>query len=300
VHLTNIFGSCHLLVGTQYYTQVGLSGLAIKIQRNSEFTDTLLNNLLQKHNERIREGNVVHVSDILPTSCIRRQYYNRKFPEMAPLNNESVHHFVRGEASEFVITELAGLGVSQAELNMDGIIAHPDIMGDDLVVELKDTVNGKRLDFSDTTFRSYLRQLLYYLTITGIEKGIISIRYNIKELRWIRRDAEGNDYFIRPANAKDVGIESWQVILPKDDIARELLKNEMIRRKNLFVKALEENDASMLPRLPEYMRGYKCKWCEFYNKCMNQDGETNEAQEMANEKDLLEIDGLVSLEQRNG
>ena len=102
----------------------------------------------------------MHVSDIIPTNCIRRQFYGRKFPEMAPLNHESVHHFVRGEASEFVITKLASLGVSQVELNMDGIIAHPDIMSNDLVVELKDTINGKRLDFSDTTFKSYLRQLL--------------------------------------------------------------------------------------------------------------------------------------------
>ncbi|MFL6372269.1 MAG: hypothetical protein ACJ70N_06995 [Nitrososphaera sp.] len=273
--------------------------MTIIIQKNSEFTDILLNNLLQKHNERAREGNVVHVSDILPTSCIRRQYYGRKFPDMSPLNHESVHHFVRGEASEFIITKLAGLGVSQAELNMDGIIAHPDIMGDDLVVELKDTVNGKRLNFSDTTFKSYLRQLLYYLTITGIEKGIISIRYNIKELRWLRRDADGNDYFLRPANAKDVGIESWQIVLPKDDIARELLKNEMVRRKNLFVKALDENDASILPRLPESMRNYKCKWCVFYNKCMNEDKEMDVAKEMANEKDLLEIEGLVSIKQED-
>jgi hypothetical protein len=283
----------------EYQLESRLSELTIKIERNSEFTDILLNNLLQKHNERAREGNVVHVSDILPNACIRRQYYGRKFPDVAPLNHESVHHFVRGEASEFVITKLAGLGVSQAELNMDGIIAHPDIMGDDLVVELKDTVNGKRLDFSNTTFRSYLRQLLYYLTITGIEKGIISIRYNIRELLWLRRDADGNDYFIRPANAKDVGIESWQVMLPKSDIARELLKNEMIRRKNLFVKALEENDVSILPRLPDYLRNYKCKWCAFYNKCMNEDGETEAAKEMANEKDLLEINGLVSIEQSN-
>ena len=273
--------------------------MAIKIQRNSEFTDLLLRNLLQKHNERRREGNVVHVSDIIPTNCIRHQYYGRKFPDMAPLDHESVHHFVRGEASEFVITKLADLGVSQVELNMDGIIAHPDIMSDDLVVELKDTVNGKRLDFSDNIFRSYLRQLLYYLTITGIENGIISIRYNIKELRWIRRDAEGNDYFIRPANAKDVGVESWKVILPKDDIARELLKNEMVRRKNLFVKALEENDASILPRLPEHMRNYKCKWCEFYNKCLNEDEETKDAKEMANEKDLLDIDGIVIVRQED-
>jgi hypothetical protein len=211
--------------------------MVITIKKDSEFTGLLLNNLLQKHDERRREGNIIHVSDILPSNCIRRQYYGRKFPDMAPLTHESVHHFVRGEASEFVITKLAGLGISQAELELDGLVAHPDIMGDDVIVELKDTINGKRLDFSDHTFRSYLRQLLYYLVITGIEKGIISIRYNIKELRWIKRDETG-DYYFRPFDAKDVGMESWQVILPKGDIARELLKNEMARRKNLFAKEM--------------------------------------------------------------
>ena len=266
--------------------------MVITIQMNSEFTDLLLRNLLQIHNERTREGSTVHVSDILPSTCIRRQYYGRKFPQMAPLTNESVHHFVRGEASEFIITKLAGLGVSQVELNMDGLVAHPDMMGEDVVVELKDTVNGKHLDFSDPSFRAYLRQLLYYLTITGIEKGIISIRYNVKELHWIKRDEQG-DYFFRPHDAKDVGIESWQVILPKDDIARELFKNEMARRKNLFLKALDENNPTILPRLAEEQRPMKCRWCEFYNKCMNEDSENDEAREMAREKDLLDIEALV-------
>ena len=71
----------------------------------------------------------------------------------------------------------------------------------------------------------------------------------------------------------------------------------MVRRKNLFIKALEENDPSILPRLPEHMRNYKCKWCEFYNKCMNEDEETKVAKEMANEKDLLDIDGLLIVKQ---
>jgi hypothetical protein len=102
---------------------------------------------------------------------------------------------------------------------MNGILAHPDIMSDEkgVIVELKDTVNGRRLDFRDNTFRSYLRQLLYYMVMTGLEKGIISIRYNIKELRWIKSDSEG-DYFFRPFNAKDVGIESWEVFLPSEDL----------------------------------------------------------------------------------
>lgn len=216
---------------------------------------------------------------------------------MDPLSNESVHHFVRGESSEFVITQLAGLGVAQADIEMDGIRAHPDIMSDEkaVIVELKDTVSGRRLDFYDSIFRSYLRQLLYYMVMTDIEKGIISIRYNIKELRWVKSDSEG-DYFFRPFDAKDVGIESWEIFLPSHDIARQILKNEMVRRKNLFLKALEENDVSILPRLIDDAKRSKCPHCPFYDKCINQDSEANEAKEMAKELDLLDIRGVVDLE----
>jgi CRISPR/Cas system-associated exonuclease Cas4 (RecB family) len=270
--------------------------MTILIRKNQEFTDLLEKNLMSKHEAKRRSDNTVHVSDIVPTTCVRRQYYSRKIPEMSPLSNESVHHFVRGEASEFVITQLADMGVAQADVEMDGIVAHPDIMSnkEDVIVELKDTVNGRRLNFYDSTFRAYLRQLLYYLVMTQIEKGIISIRYNIKELRWIRSDSEG-DYFFRPFNAKDVGIESWEVFLPSHDIAREILKNEMVRRKNLFLKALQESDVSILPRLIDDAKRSKCPYCPYYDKCINHDFETSEAQEMAKEIDLLDIGGVVMI-----
>ena len=287
--------------------------MTITIRKSPEFTDLLQKNLNKRYEERRRLGDSsIHVSDILPTNCIRKQYYSRKFPEIDPISNESVHHFVRGEASEFVITDLANMGVSQAELEMDGLIAHPDIMsenekgeenerlieagvkakGQSIIVELKDTVNGRSLDITDQKFRSYLRQLLYYLVMTNIEKGIISIRYNSRELRWIKSSTEG-DYFFRPYNGRDVGIESWQVFLPKEDIAREILKNEMVRRKSLFLRALQENNVSILPRLAETIRNTRCPYCKFYQKCMNEDNETEDAREMAKERDLLDISGVV-------
>ena len=74
---------------------------------------------MSKHEEKRRIEHTVHVSDIIPTTCIRKQYYSRKFPEMDALSNESVHHFVRGEASEFVITQLADMGVAQADVEME-------------------------------------------------------------------------------------------------------------------------------------------------------------------------------------
>src|SRR3954465_12461943 len=104
--------------------------MVIIIQKNPEFTNLLQKNLMSRHEEKRRVDNIVHVSDIIPTTCIRKQYYSRKFPELDPLSNESVHHFVRGESSEFVITEFEILGVAQATIEMDGIVAHPDIMNE--------------------------------------------------------------------------------------------------------------------------------------------------------------------------
>ena len=266
--------------------------MTITIRQDKDFTDLLNKSLKSRYEKRKRSEDEVHVSDVLPSGCLRKQYYGRKFPDFEPISEESMHHFIRGEASEFVITELANMGVAQADLEFDGLIAHPDILDKEVIIELKDTQSNRRLDITDYRFRSYLRQLLYYLTITGIEKGIISIRYSNREMQWLKSDEKG-DYFFRPFEGKGPHIESWSVMLPKDDIARDLFKNEMIRRKNLFVKALNEKDVSILPRLNVKIRNSKCPYCVFYDKCMNEDRETEKAVKMANEIDLLDIPGLV-------
>ncbi len=189
---------------------------------------------------------------------------------------------------------LAKIGVAQAELQMDDIVAHPDIMDNTsqkVIIELKDTVAGKRLDINDYTFRSYVRQLLYYLIMTGIENGIISIRYNIREMRLIKKDETG-EYFFRPTHAKDPGIESWSVNLPKDDITREILRNEMVLRKNMLVNALENHDVTILPRLTEPLKSSKCPKCPFYDRCYN-DIESEKALDIAQQIDLFDIRGVV-------
>jgi CRISPR/Cas system-associated exonuclease Cas4 (RecB family) len=271
--------------------------MPIIIRPDSGFTDLLKNNLRSRYEEKKNDRMglaPIHVSDILPSSCIRKQYYSRIYPHEDPISDESIHHFVRGESSEFAITQLAKIGVAQAELQMDDIVAHPDIMDNTsqkVIIELKDTVAGKRLDINDYTFRSYVRQLLYYLIMTGIENGIISIRYNIREMRLIKKDETG-EYFFRPTHAKDPGIESWSVNLPKDDITREILRNEMVLRKNMLVNALENHDVTILPRLTEPLKSSKCPKCPFYDRCYN-DIESEKALDIAQQIDLFDIRGVV-------
>jgi len=271
--------------------------MPIIIRPDSEFTDLLKNNLRSRYEEKKKDRMglaPIHVSDILPSSCLRKQYYSRIYPHEDPVRDESIHHFVRGESSEFAITQLAKIGVAQVELQMDDIVAHPDIMDNTsqkVIIELKDTVAGKRLDINDYTFRSYLRQLLYYLIMTGIENGIISIRYNIREMRLIKKDETG-EYFFRPTHAKDAGIESWSVNLPKDDITREILRNEMVLRKNMLVNALGNHDVTILPRLTEPLKSSKCPKCPFYDRCYN-DIENEKALDIAQQTDLFDIRGVV-------
>lgn len=272
--------------------------MPIKIRPDSEFTNLLRSNLRERYDNRKTDRiglAPIHVSDILPSSCLRKQYYSRTYPDEDPITDESIHHFVRGESSEFAITQLARIGVAQAELRMDEIIAHPDIMdntdGNKVIIELKDTINGKRLDINDYTFRSYLRQLLYYLIMTGIEKGVLSIRYNIRELRLLKKDESG-EYFFRPNNSKNPGIESWSINLPKDDIMREILRNEMVLRKTMLVSALENHDVSNLPRLTEPLKSIKCPNCPFYHKCYL-DMENEKAVDIAQQTDIFDIRGTL-------
>ena len=42
-----------------------------------------------------------------------------------------MHHFVKGESSEYVIAQLPNTGVSPANIEMDGLVAHPDIINAD-------------------------------------------------------------------------------------------------------------------------------------------------------------------------
>jgi hypothetical protein len=164
------------------------------IKTDCEFNNILKRNLAEKYRRKRRIASEwVHVSDILPSSCLRHQYYGRVIPQEDQqtiiVDDSQVHAFVRGEASEHIITALANIGAAQVPIEMDGIVAHPDIMvNNKLIIELKNTA-GNRLTLDDTTFQGYVLQLLYYMVMTKIQKGILAIRYEIKDLQWIGRDS---------------------------------------------------------------------------------------------------------------
>lgn len=247
----------------------------------------LQKNLAEQYNGSKRTDSVIHVSDILPPPyCIRRAYYGRRFPELNIIDEISANHFLRGQASEYALTRLAKAGISQLDVKFGSVKGHPDIASEEIIFELKDTTSSERMDIKDDQFKSYLRQLIYYMVMTDREKGIICITYNTGEYIYQRRTMEG-ELYLKPYGSKRE-IQSWDVYLSSSDPIRDEIKEEIKERENLFKTALKDNDVTILPRLPEKFYKSKCNWCPYQKKCYKEDEETAKAYKYGNKKDLLE------------
>jgi CRISPR/Cas system-associated exonuclease Cas4 (RecB family) len=255
--------------------------VVFSIVRDRSFNDRLIHNLKKRYLDKKRSvTSPIHVSDLIG-SCTRKQAYTRIAQE-EDLDDISVHNFVRGELAEKIILDLADIDARQISVSMDGITGHIDgVMDGDkgpVAIELKDSASFIRLGPNDDLFRQYLKQLLAYMCMSDyIENGILSIRYNVRPMEWLKRDSDKNDFFRRKYDADSVGTESWAVYLSKDDILRNQLRQELLEKRDRFLASINSNDVSLLPRLRGRDKIIKCKSCSYHNTCWNIDAESDEA-----------------------
>ncbi len=262
--------------------------MPILISKDSTFINLLRSNLKEHYNSHRRNiDDKIHVSDILWGSCLRKAYYARVIEDYE-FTDDDIDNFVRGESSEHVLVDLADIGVGQHELFFeDDLIARPDLLSvspsdsneqqqqqqqqpKNLIVEFKDTKSFERLTPENPKFKGYLRQLLYYLIISGFDAGVLCIRYaSNRKLQWIKRDEKG-DYFFSPLVNNETGenklpeLETWTVILEKDSDIRELLKDEIRMRVSILRAALNSKNPMELPKVAEE---WKCIRCPFLKNC---------------------------------
>lgn len=164
------------------------------------------------------------------------------------------------------------------------LMARPDLLNtsDKVIVEFKDTKTFERLTPSYYKFKAYLRQLLYYLTISGYEKGVLCIRYaSNRKLQWLQRDEQGDFYFSplidhKTNENKLPELETWSITLDEDSFVRELLKKEIKDRALKLRGALDEYctiiDETSLKigshlNLPTVAEEWKCVRCPFQKIC---------------------------------
>lgn len=284
--------------------------MPIEIKKDRTFEDILKRNLQVKFNERRRssESNEkCHVSEILAGACLRQKYFERKSP--MPLTDVQIQHYVRGQASENIITDIIGpkIGVSQSTIEREGVTATRDILirndGEkNIIVELKNNATGRIITPGTDDFKHYLRQILYYLVLSDdIEKGILSIKREIKTLQYYQR-IDGGDLYYRPFNAEEPGIDSYAITLPQNDPVRDMILEEITTRRDMFLTALQNNEVKHLPRLTEKEgKRYKCttKACPYYDLCQHKTEESIKAiQFAAKQSDILEEYGVVKVDEK--
>ena len=282
--------------------------MTFSVKRSEEFVNILKTNLRNQYKDKRRtKEDSIHVSDILPASCLRKAFYERTQQQA---NNEynnkisdtSLLHFLRGRASEIALSELfqsqknGSKTTAQCHLSFEGIVGTADLMRqgnkredlDFLVIELKDTNSLKRLDFSDVVFCGYVYQLLYYLCISDVERGLLVIKYNAYEMEQIGHDAQG-DLYLKRTRAKGPELCCFEVILTLDDPVRDKLKHQMLYRRDNLKRALETGDVSSLPRLIGELKKMRCFNCDFLSRCWKRDDETSDARKLKDIDDLCDL-----------
>lgn len=280
--------------------------MPIRISKDETFKKVLDQNIAYRYKSKKRTENIIHVSDIiLESSCLRKSYYSRKLENVNDVAKEQALNFLRGESSEKVLSELLDLGVKQATLQLNGLLAHPDIMKrnndeSDLIVELKDSNSFTRFTPSHLTFKGYMRQLIYYMVMSGIEKGLLVIKYNLSEMEYLQRQDAG-DIYCRLRNGAKPSIETWNVSLPLDSEIRVLLKEQILERKDRLLEALKNDNVKSLPRLTGDLKRLKCGGCVFYGRCYEDpqslDAITWDIQQQ--ESDVLKMSGVIKVDDDN-
>jgi len=77
------------------------------------FSQRLNDNLRKRYQDKKRTPQTqIHVSDIVPQNCMRKSFYNRTSQQDITISNTMMHHWVRGEGMEHILTTLSGIGVS--------------------------------------------------------------------------------------------------------------------------------------------------------------------------------------------
>lgn len=271
--------------------------MPIFISEGTEFSTEILKTLNEEFAspDRLDSENItVHVSDIVSGWCSKKNVMQRTHPHLYYLTEEDLNNFTRGKLSELAISNhMKEVMDSQKKVYFEGIMGRPDLVRKDntLILELKDTnsfitvspfndddiadaypkayeilgadniaskTNSKRKKYN--SFPGYMAQLITYMVILEVEKGVIVVRHN-------------NHKFIMRLNAdaSQSPFAEWNIILPLDDPIRAKIKENLMIKKHFFVEAIKTKNIGMISKCKDYYTegpdNVKCKRCCFKEEC---------------------------------
>lgn len=212
----------------------------LKIEDNEEYarklTDTVRTWL-----DKPRNG--IHVSDLL---FPRATYFSKISPQ--PLSDKEVGFFVAGRAHHEVIEALAGeKRFREQTVKWNGIEGNIDFI-EDIPTEVK-TTRAQTVATPEKLSKHYLDQLGYYCAMMNSNIGRLIIFY---------------------LGARETASDGKRIMTPKFKVFDikypdlEMIKKEMLRRKDILIEAVETRNFNSLPKCPEW----KCIDCKYGDKCV--------------------------------
>lgn len=239
--------------------------MAILVERDykqeQEILNKLKNYVTSGSNRNEDDVPRVHVSSLL--WCLRQSYYNIIYP--SPLGVEEIIKFSKGKVSEAFLTSILGGSEKQERIEKDGIVAHPDIMIDDVIIELKQTDKFSFIDPRDTVYNSfvyYLTQLLYYMYLARKTQGYIIVNHSNYNI-FIKK--------IKGLDEKDKNpFRVFSIYLHNEEEETfDIIKNDLEFKKGLLEKAIKEKNVGFLPTLKtvDVNDTNKCNICAFKDRC---------------------------------
>lgn len=185
------------------------------------------------------------------------------------------HGLVSETALVDVLESQKDKGVSteyQYDINFDGISGHPDYIEGDWVFELKSVNKFSPLIMSASTVTGYVRQVVYYMILMGIEKGRIIVKYNLPFFpEFVKYDDIDGMPLHKLRFHKDTGQFPFfciKVEIPKDKKIREKVKKGLLEVvKPLYKRGMIYD----FPRLDGCIEGknFKCmNFCKVRDKCL--------------------------------
>jgi len=206
----------------------------MKIKTDAWEVDRVISMFLQsivRENEKHENDlSKVYITDIC-SPCIRMSFYSRKYREVASLTDKMFLMWMGTKLHETNFSDMA-----EYSFEYEGIRGRVDEIVDDIVIEKKMV---RKLP--DTPYEHHLKQVGYYIVCLrelglNIKRGIL--------LYFDRAELRCKGFLVELENGE-----------------YEKLKKEMLERRDILLKAFEEDK----PPKPE--RGWICKYCEFAKRC---------------------------------
>ena len=142
---------------------------------------------MDKNKQRLQDtkDGIIHIGNI--NGCIRQSMITEQYSDKIEYNIWDLCNFMDGLDSEKIIVKILDHGRDninekgeyQKDIKFDNFVAHPDYIDNEtgFIFELKSTNKIKPFILSDDTIKVYLRQIIYYMVLEGLEKGRIFARY---------------------------------------------------------------------------------------------------------------------------